>query len=310
MTRISPYRVDGLAGDANTVTGIRCTHRYNKSETRTLLADLVVDASGRSSNASQWLSDINSSLPTTDTVDARLGYATRRYKIPVGWEANWKVLLVGHEPPENYRLGYLAQVENNAFIATLGGYEQQYPPLDDEGFLAFARQLPASEFYDAIAHATPISPIKAYRSTANKLRRYDELAHMPSGFVALGDAVCALCPAYGQGLTTSGLSAIALQNWLDAATENSLTFQKDLLKSIKPSWDIATKSDSGFMNAKGRLAKSRIEKLMGRYMQRLITKTHTDSELNLTLTKISHMIESPIKLFSPNVLIKTFSKAP
>ncbi|MEM6598211.1 MAG: monooxygenase [Cyanobacteria bacterium P01_C01_bin.69] len=310
VTRISPYRVDGLAGDANTVTGIRCTHRYNKSETRTLLADLVVDASGRSSNASQWLSDINSSLPTTDTVDARLGYATRRYKIPVGWEANWKVLLVGHEPPENYRLGYLAQVENNAFIATLGGYEQQYPPLDDEGFLAFARQLPASEFYDAIAHATPISPIKAYRSTANKLRRYDELAHMPSGFVALGDAVCALCPAYGQGLTTSGLSAIALQNWLDAATENSLTFQKDLLKSIKPSWDIATKSDSGFMNAKGRLAKSRIEKLMGRYMQRLITKTHTDSELNLTLTKISHMIESPIKLFSPNVLIKTFSKAP
>ncbi|MEO1621802.1 MAG: hypothetical protein AAFU53_12330, partial [Cyanobacteria bacterium J06632_3] len=84
-------------------------------------------------------------------------------------------------------------------------------------------------------------------------------------------------------------------------------FQKSLFKSIKPAWDVATKSDSGFISAKGRLPKSPIEKLMGRYMKRLITKSHTDSELNLMLAKISHMIDSPLKFFHPNVLIRTFS---
>jgi len=310
VTRLSPYRVTALTGDRTAVTGVQCTHRHDKANVSLLQADLVVDASGRSSNAADWLSDLGALVQSTDSIDAKLGYATRRYRIPEGWKASWKVLLVGHEPPDNYRLGYLAQVENNTFIATLGGYEQQYPPLDHKGFLAFAQQLPASDFYDAIAHATPISPIKAYRSTANKLRRYDQLEQMPGGFIALGDAVCALCPAYGQGLTTSGISAIALQTWLtntDPAKLNPLTFQKALVKSIKPSWDIATKSDSGFANAKGRLPKSPIEKLMGRYIQKLITKSHTDSELNLILTKISHMIDSPLKFFSPNVLIRTFS---
>lgn len=307
VTRISPYRVEALIGDATAVTGVQYTHRHNKSETRRLLADLVVDASGRSSNAPQWLVDLGQPAPGLDIIDAKLGYATRRYKIPDGWNASWKVLLIGHEPPDNYQLGYLAQVENDTFIATLGGYEQQYPPLDDEGFLAFAQQLPAPDFYDAIAHATPVSPIKAYRSTANKLRRYDELAHMPNGFIALGDAVCALCPAYGQGLTTSGMGAIALRDWLASPNADSLSFQKSLFKSIKPAWDVATKSDSGFISAKGRLPKSPIEKLMSRYMKRLITKSHTDSELNLMLAKISHMIDSPLKFFHPNVLIRTFS---
>ena len=185
VTRISPYRVEALIGDATAVTGVQCTHRHDKSENCKLMADLVVDASGRASNATQWLVDLGQPAPDLDTIDAKLGYATRRYKIPTGWNASWKVLLIGHEPPDNYRLGYLAQVENDTFIATLGGYEQQYPPLDDEGFLAFAQQLPAPDFYDAIAHATPVSPIKAYRSTANKLRRYDQLLHMPNGFIRL-----------------------------------------------------------------------------------------------------------------------------
>ena len=309
VARLSPYRVEALIGDSSAVTGVKCTHRYDKSDQRALRADLVIDASGRSSNATGWLGGIGSEAPTTDAVDAGLGYATARYQIPADWQASWKVLLIAHEPPKNYRLGYLAQVEDNTFIATLGGYEKQYPPLEQAAFLAFARQLPAPDFYDAIAHATPISPIKAYRSTANKLRRYDQLAQMPGGFIALGDAVCALCPAYGQGLTTSGMSAIALRSWLATADLNPLTFQTNLLKSIKPAWDIATKSDSGFLNVKGRLEKSRIEKLMGGYMKKLITKAHTDSELNLALAKISHMIDSPLKLFHPNVLIRTFSSA-
>lgn len=54
-------------------------------------------------------------------------------------------------------------------------------------------------------HAKPVSPIYAHRATANRLRHYEK-AVIPHGFVALGDAVCALCPVYGQGMTVSALN--------------------------------------------------------------------------------------------------------
>ena len=210
----------------------------------------------------------------------------------------WKVLLISHAPPDNQQLGYLAQVENNEFIATLGGYCQQYPPLEPERFLAAARQLPQPDFYDAIAYATPTSDIKAYRATANKLRHYETLSQMPTGFVAIGDAVCALCPAYGQGLTTSAMSAMALQHWLRASAQKGkplkpLTFQKALAKKVKPAWTVATKSDSGFDAVAGGSKTTLLGRVLSKYVQRVMRRSHTDSDLNVELAKISHMVDSP-----------------
>lgn len=44
-------------------------------------------------------------------IDPGLGYATRRYRIPTDVTPDCKILLISHEPPEQTRLGYLAQVE-------------------------------------------------------------------------------------------------------------------------------------------------------------------------------------------------------
>lgn len=314
VKRLSPYRVEALTGSSEHITGVRCTHRSDRGDQKVLTADLVIDASGRSTNAAKWLADFMTQPLTVDTVDAGLGYATGRYRLPDDWQASWKVLLIGHAPPENNRLGYLAQVENNELIATLGGYCRDYPPLAQADFLKAAQALPSQEFYQAIAHCTPTSEIKAYRSTANKRHRYDQLKQMPAGFVALGDAVCALCPAYGQGLTTSAMSAMVLQGWLAKSwptqavkhtqSLNSLAFQKQLAKTIKPAWAVATKSDSGFDTVKGKLHSTVLDRVLNGYMQRLIKKSHTDSELNLTLAKISHMVGSPSELFSPRLLMK------
>ena len=241
-------------------------------------------------------------IPEVEKIDAQLGYATQRYRIPDDWDEAWKVLLISHAPPDNTQLGYLARVENDELIATLGGYCQQYPPLEAADFLAFAKRLPSPEFYDAIAQATPVSPIKAYRSTANRLYHYEQLATMPEGFIAIGDSVCALCPAYGQGLTTSAMSALTLQDWLkdwpqESAKKlelgDSLAFQKKLVaKRIKPAWDAATKNDAGFLQGSNR-KKSLAGRLLTGYMRKLVAKTHTDGELTVALTRVTHMIDSP-----------------
>ena len=76
VTRLSPYRVEALAGSASEITGIQCRDPKNKSDRKTLHADLVVDASGRSTNAAQWLAELGAAVPEVEVVDAKLGYAT------------------------------------------------------------------------------------------------------------------------------------------------------------------------------------------------------------------------------------------
>ena len=311
VRRLSPYRVEGLIGEASQVGGVYCRQSKDKTDERVIEADLIVDASGRSTNAPKWLAALGSPVPEIEKIDAQLGYATQRYRIPDNWNEAWKVLLIAHQPPEMTQLGYLARVENNELIATLGGYCQEYPPLAQDEFVEAAKKLPGNAFYEAIAQSTPVSKIKAYRSTANRLYHYEQLETMPSGFLAIGDAVCALCPAYGQGLTTSAMSAVVLHDWLLAHKNSeigeSLSFQKKLAKRIKPAWAAATKNDSGFLSMEGQRKQKLVERLLGGYMRRLVAKMHTDSEIMLAVTRVTHMIDSPTKLFHPKLILKALT---
>jgi 2-polyprenyl-6-methoxyphenol hydroxylase-like FAD-dependent oxidoreductase len=56
--------------------------------------------------------------------------------------------------------------------------------------------------------------IRGYRTPQNRLRRFEHMKRWPEGFVVTGDAVCALNPIYGQGITVSALDAELLEERL------------------------------------------------------------------------------------------------
>ncbi|BAU10425.1 monooxygenase [Leptolyngbya sp. NIES-3755] len=204
---LEQQRVIGLLGDCSSIRGI-------KLHQKDLSAQLVVDASGRSSQLPQWLQALGLTSPRSTVVDPGLGYATRRYRIPAEFQPDGKILLISQEPPNQPRLGYLAQVEADQWIATLGGYGQNYPPIEPQGFVEFAQSLDHPAFYRAIAQSEPLSEVRSHRATVNRMYHYEEI-EMPKGLIAIGDSVCALCPVYGQGMTVSALSALVLRRWLE-----------------------------------------------------------------------------------------------
>ncbi len=61
----------------------------------TLKADLVVDASGRSSQTPAWLAAGGCQAPRELLVDAKLGYATRQYARPEGYSGPAGVSFAG-----------------------------------------------------------------------------------------------------------------------------------------------------------------------------------------------------------------------
>ncbi|WP_196797426.1 hypothetical protein [Gloeocapsa sp. PCC 7428] len=246
-------------------------------------------------------------------INPLLGYATRRYRL-LKPQPDWKVMLVSQSPPHNTRLGYLAQIENGEWIATLGGYGRDYPPLSDRDFLDFARSLASPKFYEAIKDAEPISPIYAHRATANRLRHYDKI-ELPHNFVVLGDAVCALCPVYGQGMTVSALSAIVLRNWLQKEYSHSSTilkssaFQKKLAKNNLLHWSLATSQDSQFPTTQSRREVTS-GGLLSWYTNRLLQLTNSDPHTYTQLIQIVNLLRSPLQLYHPKVIFRVVRKSP
>lgn len=217
-------------------------HGAGDGSTEELPADLVVDASGAGSRAPRWLQEIGHEAPEETVVDARLGYATRWYRVPENFSGDWTGVAVLPGWPGSTRGGTLRRVEGGLWTAVLIGTGGDYPPTDPEEFRAFAASLHSPAIHDAIKDAESASPVYGYRRTANRLRHY-ERTRLPEDFLVAGDAACVLNPSYGQGMTAAALSAMALREWLgEGRADLSRRFQRRQRRAVAPCWTATTNS--------------------------------------------------------------------
>lgn len=248
------YEVDGLytQADGQRVGGVSLRRRGGAAGGPVALdGDLVVDASGRRSHAPQWLVSLGFQPPEEWHIDALVGYASRLYRRPAGFDPGWRMLYVRPTPPDGTRGGIIVPMEDDQWHVALMGIAGDYPPTNEADFLAFAQSLPTPQLYEAIQNAEPLSRIHGFRRADNRLRRYDSLPRMLEGFLVSGDAVYALNPLYAQGMTLALLACQALGRVLEKhpgrrngdVTGLALTFQKRLSQVIQTHWRLATRTD-------------------------------------------------------------------
>ncbi|GAB1823845.1 NAD(P)/FAD-dependent oxidoreductase [Herbidospora sp. RD11066] len=183
----------GLTGDAKRVTGVRIA-------TSAISADLVVDATGRRSQALNWLPALGADPVEEVKVPSGVSYATRLYEGPGTIPA-----VMVHPKYTPARGGTLFPIEGDRWIVTMTGD----PPLDEAGFLSYARELRDPVIADLIEHAKPVGPIRPCHDTANR-RRYFERARLPEGFLAVGDSVVTVNPVYSHGMSVAALTALRI----------------------------------------------------------------------------------------------------
>jgi 2-polyprenyl-6-methoxyphenol hydroxylase-like FAD-dependent oxidoreductase len=191
--------VTSLRTDDERITGVVLRHRSDqqREDEEELAADLVVDASGRGSHASQWLASLGYGQVEETSVKIDVGYASRIYRCPAQLPTEWKALIVLGPPPDYKRSGVIFPIEGGYWMVTLAGWLRDYPPDDAAGFLEYVRSLSQPDLYEAIKQAEPITPISVYKYSANRWRHYERLSRLPEGFIVMGDAVCAFSPVYG-----------------------------------------------------------------------------------------------------------------
>ena len=139
-------------------------------------------------------------------------------------------------------------------MSAAGGDE---PPKDEEGLHRLRPQPPRLDVAEVIERAEPLGTIATYRRTENRWRHYERMERPLDGFLAVGDALRAFNPLYGQGISTAALAAEALDRCLGAHPGRrdlagfTAHAQPELVKASAGAWLIATGVDLRYPTVKG-----------------------------------------------------------
>jgi 2-polyprenyl-6-methoxyphenol hydroxylase-like FAD-dependent oxidoreductase len=298
-------------GEAVAGAKVRYRRGSDAGKEEAIPADLVVDASGRNSDASRWLAELGYEPPEETVVDSHLGYASRLYERAEDGSRDWKALLVQAAPPEVTRGGVLYPIEGGRWIAGLSGVGGDYPPTDEEGFMEFARSLRTPMLYETIKDLQPVSPIHGYRATRNSRRHYEKLSRQPHNFLVTGDAACAFNPVYGQGMTTAAIGAETIEEALLERRDMaglSGRFQRRLAKATAGAWLLATGQDYRVRGVEGP-PPSAASRITRPYMARVMALSLKDREVQRTVLEVYHMLKPPTAMFAPAIAAKVLREA-
>lgn len=297
--------VVGLTADAAgaRATGVRAQRRgeAGAAEER-IAADLVVEASGRASRLPDFLAKLGHARPAQTVVNAHVGYASRAYTRPAGGR-DWEALWLQTRPPQSPRGGILLPTEGGRWLVTLMGVGGEYPPTDEDAFLAFARSLPSPAIYEAIKGAEPAGGIAGFRRMENRLYHYDRLSRRLENVIALGDAACALNPTYAQGMSVASFSALALGDELRAWRRPGLDgfaarFQRRLAKLIAPAWMMATSEDARWPTTEG-APNDAPTRFMHWYTDQVFGLVAKRADAYVAFLEVMHMLRPSTALFAP-----------
>jgi 2-polyprenyl-6-methoxyphenol hydroxylase-like FAD-dependent oxidoreductase len=237
------------------VTGVRCENGNGASET--IMADLVVDASGRGGLTIELLQSNGRPLPEETTIGIDLGYATCIFEIPDDAPTDWKGVMSFGQAPQNSRGGLLLPLEGNRWMVTIGGRHSDLPPGDADGYLSYARSLRTLTIYNAIRQAKRLDGVARYGFPESVRRHFERLAVFPRGLLPIGDAICRFNPVYGQGMSVAALEACLLRRLFERLGEDSNplaalapAFFAEVQTLIETPWSVAI-LDFAFPNTRG-----------------------------------------------------------
>jgi flavin-dependent dehydrogenase len=268
-------------------------------------ADLVVDASGRSSPSPGWLEELGYGKPPVDEVVVDIGYTTRTFKrLPGELDGDAGVVLAP-TPPRQRRLGFMMAMEGDRWMATLGGWLGDHAPKDAQGFVEFSKTLGRPDIYDVIKHAEPLTDGVKYVFPSNLRRHYERFKKFPKNFLVIGDAICSFNPIYGQGMSVATLEALALEDCLQQASSPEdlwRPFFKGAGRIIEGPWMIAAGGDFAVPGVTG--SRPAGVGLVNRYLSHVHRCASIDRVVCRTFFDVANLLKPASALFHPSFVAR------
>ena len=281
-------------GDRDRVTGIR--FRDETGTETSLSADLVVDATGRSSRTPRWLDRNGYQSPTVDEVTVDVTYSTTRIERPP--EETYGVLVAPE--PHRPRGAAMLPVEDGRWEVVLQGIHGERAPDDRATFIEWAGDLPVADIGRQVRNREWTADIRRYPFPASVRKRYEDLPRFPDGLVVTGDAIASFNPIYGQGMSVAALDALVLSQELSDGIAGLGPRVFDRTEGvIDEAWQLAVGNDFTFEGTTG--PKPFGTDLFNRYAARLLRRAHDNGALTEAFFRVFRLERPATSLLHPTV---------
>ena len=291
----------GLRGDATRVTGVQTSGAGGQD--RTIGADLVIDASGRSGRAGRWFPRIGARPPVQERIVVGLRYIT--IHVPArDDDLGGRSFLVAAATPAVPRGGVALRQEDGTWTITLFAYADQPVPQDPDGLISFAGGLVTPDIASLLRDRPAAHPAWTYHFPDCRRRRFPAL---PAGYLAIGDAICSIDPTFGQGMSLAALQALALRSALDR-TGSVAGYPAVAARIADQAWQLV----AGAVGAlPGVLAPSPgvVGRVLGRYVRRVQRAARHDPAVAAALIRVTALLEPPPSLLAPAVVARVLRPA-
>lgn len=284
---------------------------------REFLANIVIDASGRTSQFPAWLRNAGGRI-AEETAPAGILYYTRHYRLRPGQQ----------EPPRSTApsvgdLGYIKfgvfRADNGWFSLTLAVPEIESAlrkqVTNPESFDRICALLPGVQPWTDPARSEPMSGVFAMGGLQSVWRHYMRGPRpVALGFFAVGDSVIRTNPLYGRGCSAGFLQGHLLADILAGTSdpvERAAVYYRVQLKEIRPYYDIMVKQDDqAIRRAQNERNLAYRPRLKARLVKRFIEDgigpaSRGDIKVLRALMRGFHMLEDPrIALKDPEILAR------
>lgn len=277
-----------------------------------LAADLVVDATGRSTRVPTWLAELGYGAPPERQIRMDLGYGSRYFRREPGERLDGAAVALSLTSPKSTRArgALVAAIEGDRWLMMVGGYHHDRPTADPEDFTARALDDPAVVFGKLVQRAEPLSEVLTYRYPASLRRDYSKLDRFPAGLVPVGDAVASFNPVYGQGMTCAALYAEELGTWLAGRPnldEPASAYIRRAEKVANSPWDVAAAEDFRLAHVDG--DRPRGLAVAQRVGALFAEATRRDEALHARFLKVISMEAEPTSMMRPGTIVRAVRAA-
>lgn len=294
------HEATGLLFDGVKVTG--ATVLPAGGSEHDVAADLVVDATGRGNRGPTWLAALGFERPVEERVDPLTVYVSRDYRRVPGRQ-DFAAIINSPNAGRPFGAVAIAADGDRWMVTLLGVGAGQAPPSDPDTYADFAAKLSDPRLHELLRTAEPLGPPMRMRLPASVRRRYERMTRLPDGLVAIGDAICAFNPAYGQGMTVAAAEAIELRDALRAGREGlPRRFYAKAAKVVDVPWDIAVGADLANPEVQGeRTGKTRF---LNAYVAKIQAASGHSAAVGRRFLQVANLMKAPPALFAPGIVVR------
>ncbi|MFI6078725.1 FAD-dependent oxidoreductase [Actinoplanes sp. NPDC051343] len=296
-------RAVGLEFSATAVTGVRILSDSIVNVVKSV--DLVVDAMGRSSRLSDWLTSAGWDRPRMTRRLTGTNYATATFRRKPGlppW--NGVMALYSGRVGGDLAGATFSAVEDDRWIVMMSGYGDCRPGFTPNDMVGRCRRDFPREFGEVVDGGMTGS-VAVYRQADSRRRDFAAAGRFPARLLAIGDSVASFNPIYGQGISSAALHASCLSLFLHSDPDlYSPARQFFALQQVivDAAWEMSTSAD---LSRPSVVMPWRMGYRLANWLSGVVGDASiTDPEVSRRFGDAAHMLRHPRELVEPRLIAR------